>query len=127
MSGVLIDTSLWVDHLRRRNLELAEMLRSDMVLSHPMVIGEIACGTPPVPRSRTLDDFRLLPRVREASLAETMALIESESIYGMDVGLIDFMLLTSTLITPGARLWSLDMRLVTLAARFGVAYQAADQ
>ena len=50
---VLIDTSVWVDHFRHRNSALIELLVLDLALTHPMVIGELACGTPPAPRRRT--------------------------------------------------------------------------
>ena len=125
MSGVLIDTSVWIDHFRNRNASLEILLNQDRVLTHPMVIGEIACGTPPAPRAQTLGDLGLLPMVQHIGLQETMAFIERESLYGMGCGLVDMVLLTSTLITPGARLWTLDRRLAVLAERFGVAYRVA--
>ena len=125
MSGVLIDTSVWIDHFRNRNASLEILLNQDRVLTHPMVIGEIACGTPPAPRPQTLGDLGLLPVVQHIGLQETMAFIERESLYGMGCGLVDMVLLTSTLITPGARLWTLDRRLAVLAERFGVAYRVA--
>ncbi|MEB0138188.1 MULTISPECIES: PIN domain-containing protein [unclassified Undibacterium] len=125
MSGVLVDTSVWIDHFRNGNEVLESLLRRDLALTHPMVIGEIACGTPPGPRARTLADLALLPMVQHASLHETMAFIESESIYGMGCGLVDMVLLSSTLLTPGAKLWTLDQRLAELAERFGVLHRVA--
>ncbi len=125
MSGVLIDTSVWIDHFRKSNVPLVKLLCQDSALTHPMVIGEIACGTPPAPRARTLGDLRLLPMIQDAGLRATMAFIERESIYGMGCGLVDMVLLTSTLITPGAKLWTQDKRLAGLAERFGVAYRVA--
>jgi predicted nucleic acid-binding protein len=125
MSGVLVDTSVWIDHFRNRNESLEKLLSQDLALIHPMVIAEIACGTPPAPRAQTLDDLALLPMIHQAGLEETMAFIERESIYGMGCGLIDLVLLASALITPGATLWTLDRRLAKLAERFGVAHQSA--
>jgi predicted nucleic acid-binding protein len=125
MSGVLVDTSVWIAHFRRRNEALVSLLNQDMVLTHPMVIGEIACGTPPAPRAQTLGDLGLLSMVQHASLRETMAFIEREAVFGMGCGLVDMVLLTSTLITPGATLWTLDKRLADLAERFGVAHRVA--
>jgi hypothetical protein len=101
------------------------LLSQDSAFTHPMIVGEIACGTPPAPRTRTLGDLGLLPMIKYAGLRETMAFIERESIYGMGCGLVDVVLLTSTLITPGAKLWTLDKRLARLAERFGVAYRVA--
>lgn len=87
-----------------------------------MVIGEIACGTPPAPRSNTLDILRHLAIVQLASLGETLVFLERDSIYGKGCGLIDMVLLTSTLITPSAKLWTLDKPLAHLAQRYGVLY-----
>jgi predicted nucleic acid-binding protein len=125
MSGVLIDTSVWVDHFRHNNEALVSLLKRDLALTHPMVIGEIACGTPPAPRAQTLSDMSLLPMTQHAGLQETMAFIERESMYGMGCGLIDMILLASTLLTPGAKLWTLDKRLAELAERFNVAHLVA--
>lgn len=125
MSGVLVDTSVWIDHFRNRNEALENLLSQDNALTHPMVIGEIACGTPPAPRAQTLGDLGLLPMIQHAGLSETMGFIERESTYGKGCGFVDMVLLTSTLITPGAKLWTLDKRLAELAERFGVAHRVA--
>jgi hypothetical protein len=87
-----------------------------------MVVGEIACSTPPAPREQTLGDLGLLPTVQQAGLRETMEFIERESLYGMGCGLVDMVLLASALMTPGAKLWTLDKRLAGLAERFGVVH-----
>lgn len=123
--SVLIDTSVWVAHFRQPQAELMQLLAVDGVLSHPMVIAELACGTPPAPRERTLADLGLLRQTQQPSLREVMAFIERERLYGLGCGLIDLMLLASTLITPGARLWTLDRRLAGLAERFGVGFSDA--
>lgn len=119
---VLIDTSIWVEHFKQRNEGLVALLEMDLVLTHPMVVAEIACGTPPAPRKRTLHDLGLLQECNSASMPELMAFIEREKLYGLGCGLIDLALLASTLITPDARLWTLDRRLMNLAKRFSVAY-----
>lgn len=120
MTAVLVDTSVWIDHFKHRNEVLQTLLTLDQVLTHPMVIGEIACGTPPAPRGQTLSDLALLPKIQQAGLQETLAFIERESLFGTGCGLVDMMLLASTLITPGATLWTLDQRLAQAARRFGV-------
>ena len=122
MNGVLIDTSVWVDHFRQRNDILVGLLTLDMALTHPMVVTELACGTPPAPRTRTLADIATLPHARQASLNEVRDLIEREQLYGLGCGLVDLTLLASTLLTPGSRLWTLDARLVRLAERFNITY-----
>lgn len=120
--SVLIDTSVWVDHFRHGNEVLTDLIELDLVLTHPMVIVEIACGTPPAPRTQTLNNMRLLQPCNEASLAEVMEFIERERLYGLGCGLVDISLLASTLITPGAKLLTLDKRLAELAGRFEVAH-----
>lgn len=127
MKGVLVDTSVWVDHFRNRNGELVNLLTLDLALSHPLIVTELACGTPPAPRSRTFTDIATLPQARQATLDEVRGFIEREKLYGLGCGVVDLALLASTLLTPGSRLWSLDKRLVELAQRFDVAFQPALQ
>lgn len=122
--SVLIDTSVWVDHFQRSNDGLVDLIKQDRVLTHPMVIGEIACGTPPAPRTQTLSYMGLLQPCRQANWQEVMAFIEREKLYGLGCGLVDMTLLASTLITPGAELWTLDKRLSDLAQRFAVAHRS---
>ena len=124
MSLVLVDTSVWVDHFRQRNDGLMQLLMADLVLTHPMVRGELACGTPPA-RTQTLSDLALLQAAQHASLDEVMAFVEREQLYGLGCGLIDITLLASTLMTPSAKLWTLDKRLCHLAQRFGVLHLPA--
>ncbi len=119
---VLIDTSVWSDHFRRRNAILVELIESDQGLTHPVVVGELACATPPEPRAITLGDIDLLQPAHQASLPEVRSFIEREKLFGQGCGWVDITLLASTLITPGAVLWTLDKRLAGLATRFGVAF-----
>lgn len=125
MKGVLIDTSVWVDHFRQRNEVLVDLLGLDLALTHPMVLVELACGTPPTPRTQTLKDLGLLQQTQQAGLREVMEFIEREKLYGLGCGLVDMVLLASTLITPGAELWTLDKRLAGLAERFSVMHHPA--
>ena len=118
MTDVLVDTSVWVEHFRRRNASLAALLEVDRALMHPMVLGELACGTPP-DRARCLADLAALRSAHVASLDEVRAFVERERLYGLGCVLVDLALLASTLITPGARLWTLDNRLARLARTFG--------
>jgi predicted nucleic acid-binding protein len=127
MNGILVDTSVWVDHFRNRNENLVSLLTLDLALSHPLVVTELACGTPPAPRSRTLSDIATLPQARQATLDEVRGFIERENLYGLGCGVVDLALLASTLLTPGSQLWSLDKRLVELAQWFDVAFQPALQ
>ncbi|TWD85862.1 hypothetical protein FB547_105374 [Variovorax beijingensis] len=120
--SVLVDTSVWVDHFRSGNAALAHLVGSDLALTHPLVIVELACGTPPSPREHTLGSLSLLRTCNQATLDEVRELIEREKLYGLGCGFVDMALLASTLITPGARLWTLDRRLSELAQRFKVAH-----
>ncbi len=120
---VLADTSVWVEHFRQGNSMLMNLLELDLVMVHPLVVGEIACGTPPN-RTQTLHDLDGLQATRQASVREVLAWIEPERLFGLGCGLVDMLLLAFTRMTPGAKLWTLDKRLITLAARFGIMYQA---
>ncbi len=121
MTGILVDTSVWVNHFRVRNQMLIDLLERDAVMMHPMVVAEIACGTPPL-RAKTLSDLASLQQSQHTSLREVMALIEREKLFGEGCGVVDMILLSSTLITPGAKLWRLDKRLAVLADKLGVLY-----
>jgi len=120
--SVLIDTSVWSDHFRRRNELLVQLIVLDQALTHPMVVGELACGTPPEPRANTLSDIDLLKPANQVSLSEVREFIEREKLFGLGCGLVDMTLLASTLITPGAVLWTLDKRLAAVATRLGCAF-----
>ncbi|WP_426993965.1 type II toxin-antitoxin system VapC family toxin [Methylomonas sp. CM2] len=122
---ILVDTSVWVDHFKNRNEDLVRLLVSDSALIHPLIVAELACGTPPAPRTQTLNNLRQLRYCNQAGLQEVEDFIEREALYGLGCGLIDLQLLASVLITPGAKLWTLDKQLAKLAERFGVAYQAS--
>jgi predicted nucleic acid-binding protein len=121
--SVLVDTSVWVQHFRDRNAALVELLTLDLALVHPMVILELACGTPPAPRAQSLGNMEFLRPANQATMNEVLDFVERERLYGLGCGLVDVTLLASTLITPGARLWTLDRRLLDLAKRFGIDYQ----
>ena len=123
MTGVLVDTSVWVNHFRQHNSALAKLLEADMVLMHPMVLGELACGTPPA-RAQTLADIERLQQTQQASLREVLDFSDREKLHGLGCGLVDLVLLASTLMTPGIALWTLDKRLCALAERFKVLHRS---
>jgi predicted nucleic acid-binding protein len=123
MKDVLVDTSVWVDHFRRHNGALVFLLERDLVTVHPLIIGEIACGTPP-DRIQTLSDLHSLRLSRQASAQETLDFIERERLFGLGCGWVDILLLASALITPETELWTLDKRLNAMAERFGVMHQS---
>ena len=122
MSLVLADTSVWIAHFRKPNPALQTMLSADQVLCHPMVLIEIACGTPPAPRERTLSDLRQLRSATVANTDETLALIEREQLQESGCGAIDLLLLGSVLLTSDTVLWTLDKNLRAVAARFDILF-----
>jgi predicted nucleic acid-binding protein len=119
-----VDTSVWVHHFRHGEPELTAMLQADRVLVHPMVLGEIACGTPPA-RERTLQWLAQQQQPIQASLQEVVALVDRERLYGLGCGWVDMTLLASTLMTPGALLWTRDRKLLALVERLKVGYRVA--
>jgi predicted nucleic acid-binding protein len=115
---ILVDTSLWVDHLRSSSRDLVAALTDGEVLGHPHVTGELACGNL---RNRTaiLRLLRDLPRAVVATEEEALRCIERHRLHGRGLGWTDVHLLASALLTP-ARLWTLDAALAREARRCGV-------
>lgn len=124
MSGVLADTSVWVAHFRRANPVLQNLLANDQLYCHPLIVIELACGTPPAPRDITISDLMRLRNATIANTDEVLALIESERCYDAGCGAVDVALLASTLLTPDTRLWTVDNSLDALAQRLGVGFEA---
>ena len=119
---MLADSSVWVTHFRRVNRVLQSLLATDLLLCHPLIVIEIACGTPPAPRLRTLDDLKMLQQPVLATTAETLTLIEREQLQDSGCGAVDMVLLASVLLTPDAVLWTMDKNLAALAARLDVVF-----
>jgi len=120
MSNVLVDTSVWVEHLRQGSERLETLLLEGQVLAHPMVIGELALG-----RLRHRRDILAwldeLPRAAVASHAEVLAFIERRSLMGRGIGYVDAHLLAATVLSAPARLWTLDRRLRAVGIELGCA------
>ena len=113
---ILIDTSVWINHLRAGDENLVTLLNSSQVLAHPFVIGELACGN-----LRKRDDvLRLLndlPRAPVASHEEVLHFIESNKLMGQGVGYIDTHLLASTALADMTLIWTRDNRLQKIARK----------
>jgi len=122
LNPVLVDSSIWVAHFRKPNRVLQSLLTADRVLCHPLIVIEIACGTPPAPRERTLGDLKKLQQSVIATTEETLALIEREQFQHSGYGAVDMALLASVRLTPDAVLWTIDKKLDALAARSDVAF-----
>ena len=115
---ILVDTSVWVEHLRSGLPRLALLLEEGVVAVHPWVIGELACGNLSH-RHRVISLLQGLPEVAVASPAEALLLIEQEQLMGRGIGYVDVHLLCSARLST-SRLWSLDRRLVAVATELGL-------
>lgn len=117
---VLVDTSIWIGHLRAADHTLVDLLTDDLARCHPWVIGELALGSL-ADRQAVLDDMRSLPPAVVATDAEMAQLIEDEHLYARGIGYVDAQLLASARLSS-VRLWTTDKRLRTCAIRLGIAY-----
>jgi len=118
---VLADTSVWIEHFRRSNPRLVDVLTQGQVSMHPIVIGELATGNLKN-RARVLKDLQALPRMKEASFEECLHLIEIQRLSGKGLGWNDVQLLASAKI-EGIPLWSLDKALHGAAKTMGLAFK----
>ena len=96
---VLVDSSVWIEHFRYDSQTLRQLLEKDLVSTHPLIVGELACGTPP-DRKLTLMYLQRLSGVQIATWQETLDLIERVKLYGTGCGWVDIELLASCLVTP---------------------------
>jgi predicted nucleic acid-binding protein len=113
---ILVDTSVWIDHLKIGDPGLAGLLENGRVLAHPFVTGEIALGSLRQ-RNVVLDALRDLPQAIVASDNEVMTFIESRVLYAIGIGYVDAHLLTAAQLTPGVTIWTRDRRLREAATR----------
>ena len=118
---VLVDTSVWVDHLRNGRVGLADLLSEGVVACHPFVIGELACGGLKN-RVEILSLLQALPASIVAKHEEVMSFIENHKLMNRGMGYIDVSLLASALLM-GIPIWSLDKKLGEAAQRFGLAFE----
>lgn len=117
---ILIDTSVWVDHLRAGDATLSDLLDGGRVLSHPFVIGELALGSLRQ-RAVILNALGELPQATVASDEEVLHFIDREGLFGLGIGYVDAHLLAAVRLTPGAQLWTRDRRLLVAATQLSLA------
>lgn len=115
---LLADTSVWIEHFRYGQPKLADHLSKGLVLMHPCVSGELACGNLKN-RAAVLSDLKTLPSATLATDTEVLELIEKRGLWGRGLGWIDAHLLASAVLS-GCRLWSLDKRLERAAVDLGL-------
>lgn len=112
---ILVDTSIWIDHLRHGNDELVELLETNNILAHPFITGELACGSLKN-HDRLIAHLQRLPQAVVASDPEVLAFIKVHRLMGRGVGYVDAHLLASVHLSAGARLWTRDRKLAGIAA-----------
>ena len=110
---MLVDTSVWVDHLRRRNATLVALLEQTQVWTHAFVVGELACGNL-AQRDKVLTALAALPHAPIASHDEVLALLETHRLMGRGLGWVDVHLLASAKLAK-VPFWTLDKRLAAVA------------
>ena len=121
---ILVDTSVWVEHLRGGLPRLATLLQEGEVLTHPWVIGELACGNLRS-RQQVLELLQGLPAATVASDAEVLLLIEREQLMGRGIGYVDAHLVAAARLSH-CRLWTQDRRLAAVAEEQGLAACTAE-
>lgn len=117
---ILVDTSIWIDHLRRKDERLVGLLNSGQVLAHPFVIGELSLGSLRN-RNEILSRLSDLPSASIATNEEAIAFITQNALYGLGIGFIDAHLLASVRLSSGTVLWTRDKRLLAASVRLGLA------
>lgn len=116
---ILVDTSVWIDHLRKRELKLQELLQNDEVVTHPFVRLELALGSI-ANREKVLSDLALLSQVPVAETGELFSLLELRKLYRRGIGVTDLHLIASALFDKTISIWTRDRRLGEIAEEFGL-------
>ena len=122
--NVLVDTSVWVGHFKQRNDRLVELLDAGLVVCHPHVVIEVACGTPPSRRA-VIDMLAELECPPVATHKEVLEMIEQRALQDRDCGFVDVSLLASALLGEKTLVWTLDKRLDAVAVELGRAWRPA--
>jgi predicted nucleic acid-binding protein len=121
---ILVDTSIWKDHLHKAEPGLVAHLETGLVAQHPMIVGELALGSLR-DRDLVLGLLAALPQVRVATQEDVMRLVDGERLYGNGLSLVDAHLLTSLRLAPDTSLWTRDKRLRAAAVRLGIGVRDA--
>jgi predicted nucleic acid-binding protein len=116
---ILVDTSIWIDHLHRSDATLAALLVESQVCTHSMIIGELALGSLR-DRQTILGLMSDLPSMPLATHAEVLSFVEAHALYGIGLSLVDAHILAALRLSPADRLWTRDRRLRLAADKLGV-------
>lgn len=122
--NVLVDTSVWVGHFKQRDARLVALLEAGLVVCHPYVVVEVACGTPPR-RSEIIDMLAELESGHVATPDELLALLQRKALFGRGCGFVDVSLLACALLSDQTLLWTSDKPLAAVATELGRAYRPA--
>ena len=117
---ILVDTSVWVGHLRAHDYELARLIDANAVCTHPYVVGEIALGQLRQ-RGIVMKSRHALPQVMVAAEREVMTFVENHALFGRGIGYVDVCLLAATRVTANTWLWTNDKKLRAVASDLGLA------
>lgn len=121
---ILVDTSVWIDHLRQGDVELTRLLNTGQVLAHPFVTGELSLGNLQK-RDAVLNALTGLPQASVATDEEVMHFITQHALFGMEIGYVDAHLLAAVRLSHGAMLWTRDRRLLAATVRLGLSANIA--
>lgn len=121
--AILVDTSVWIDHLRTNSPTLRRLLDNDQVVCHPLVVGEIACGNMRH-RAEVLESLAVLPAAPTIDHEELLTFLETHKLFGQGLGWIDVHLLASTILQQ-VTLWTLDQPLRNAARRLHCHFESS--
>lgn len=117
---ILVDTSVWIEHLSVGVPNLTQLLNNGQVLTHPMIVGELAMGNLR-DRANILEWLDHLPPATKATDEEVRGLVERKGLHGLGIGFVDAHLLAATKLTGSSTIWTLDKRLAKVAESLGLA------
>ena len=121
---ILVDTSVWIDHLAHGDSQLRSLLEDGEVLMHPFIVAEIALGSLSN-RAETVGALQALPEAPVAQHHEVMSFLESARLFGLGIGYVDLHLLAAVRLAPSTKLWTRDRRLLQAALELDLATYAA--
>ncbi|WP_353572015.1 PIN domain-containing protein [Candidatus Albibeggiatoa sp. nov. BB20] len=117
---ILVDTSVWINHLHKQDEQLTNLLIKNQIICHPLVIGELACGNLHQ-RQKILSLLKALPTIQEVNTLDVLDFIEQQKLMGRGIGIVDITLLFATYIHQ-IKLWTEDKRLKTVAKTLNLSY-----
>lgn len=116
--NVIIDSSVWIDHLRKPNGVVRQLLEEGKALSHSWIIGELATGQIKN-RHNFLGNLKLLTMVKEATVKETLDFLEAHQLYGRGLSFTDVHVVASALLSD-VRILTRDKPMIVITKEFGI-------